>query len=138
MAAAPIYPGSIKTPLAAVTTANTTAAWADVWAPSTSNGGKLEALMAAQDSTSIMTLQWAISTGGTAYIIGETPIPASAGTDGTTKSYDVLNVTDIPGIRTDGVNRYFMLAAGYKLQVRPRAAIAAGKTLYIAGQAGDF
>ena len=42
------------------------------------------------------------------------------------------------GVRSDGLNRYFMLEAGSKLQVRLRAPLDAGKTLYVVGQAADF
>lgn len=139
MAAAPIYPGTIKTPLATLTTVNTTATFYDVWTPSTSAGGKLESLTVTQDSTQTSrTLTWAVSTGGASYPIGQTVVTSGAGTDGTAKAMDVFNQTELPWMRSDGVNRYMMLQAGYKLQVRPSTAVDAGKTLYIVGHGADF
>lgn len=139
MAANPIYPGTIKTPALALTTANTTAAFADFWTPSTSAGGKLESIAVTQDSTDTIGLDWAISTGGTAYPIGaSTAISSGAGTDGTIAANNALNVTTFPWLRNDGVNGYFLLQAGWKLQARLRAPLDAGKTMYITGQAGDF
>lgn len=140
MAAAPIYPGTIKTPALALTTANTTAAFADFWTPSTSAGGKLESISIAQDGTTgLGGIDWAVSTGGAAYVIGNTTaITSGAGTDGATASMDILNATTFPWIRSDGVNRYFLLGAGWKLQARLRSPLAAGKTVYVTGQAGDF
>lgn len=139
MAASPIYPGTIKTPALAFTTANTTSAYSDFWTPSTSAGGKLESIAITQDSTDTIGLDWAISTGGTAYPIGvSTAISSGAGTDGTIAAADGLNATTFPWVRSDGVNRYFLLGAGWKLQVKLRAPLDAGKTMYITGQAGDF
>ena len=140
MASAPIYPGSIKTPLLALTTANTTSAFSDFWTPSTSAGGKLEAISIAQSgSTLLLGLDWAVSTGGTAYVIGATTaVSSGAGTDGATAAHDGLNTTTFPWVRSDGINRYMMLGAGYKLQVRLRSPLAAGNTVYLQGQAGDF
>jgi hypothetical protein len=138
MAASPIYVGTLKTPVVTLTTAHSTASFVDVWTPSTGSGGKLESICITQDSTAGRTLQWAVSTGSASYLIGETAITSGAGTDGATKATDALNATDFPWIRSDGVNRYFMLQGGYKLQVRPRTALDAGKVLNIVGQGGDF
>lgn len=140
MAAAPIYPGTLKTPLLALTTANTTAAFADFWTPSTSAGGKLESISIAQSgSTLLLGVDWAISTGGTAYPIGATTgVTSGAGTDGTNAALDALNTAAFPWARSDGVNRYMLLGAGYKLQARLRSPLSAGNTLYLTGQAGDF
>lgn len=139
MAANPIYVGTIKTPALALTTANTTAAFSDFWTPSTSAGGKLESIAVTQDSTDTIGLDWAISTGGTAYPIGATTaVTSGAGTDGTGAAIDGLSATSFPWARSDGVNRYFLLQAGWKLQVRLRAPLDAGKTMYVTGQAGDF
>lgn len=138
MAAAPIFPGTIKTPALALTTANTTAAFADFWTPST-GGGKLESISIAQDGSSSVLLDWAVSTGGTSYPIGGTTlITSGAGTDGVTGALDALNTSAFPWARSDGVNRYFLLATGWKLQARLRGQLAAGKTVYITGQAGEF
>lgn len=140
MAAAPIYPGSLKTPLLALTTANTTAAYADFWTPSTSAGGKLESISIAQSgSTLLLGIDWAVSTGGASYPVGATTaVTSGAGTDGATASQDGLSTGTFPWARSDGINRYMMLGAGYKLQARLRSPLSAGNSLYLTGQAGDF
>jgi len=139
MASAPIYPGTIKSPTLALTTANTTAAFTDFWTPSTSAGGKLESIGVSQDSTDTIGLDWAISTGGASYPIGcTTAISSGAGTDGTIAAVDALSTASFPFARSDGINRYLLLGAGYKLQVRLRAPLDAGKTMYLYGQGGDF
>lgn len=139
MAANPIYPGSIKTPKLALTTANTTAAFADFWTPSTSAGGKIESISITQDSTDTIGLAWAVSTGGASYPLGvTTAVTAGAGTDGTVAAIDGLSTATFPWARSDGVNRYFLLEAGWKLQARLQAPLDAGKTMYLVGQAADF
>jgi len=136
MSANPTFFGMLKNPAATIVNADGTSFVTVMTAGS--SGSKLESLIASNGDSAVTTvLQLAITIGGVDYIIGEVSVPLGAGTNGTTKSVDLLNTSDIPGLRSDGVNTYLYLAASSVLKVKAKVAIAGANKMYLLGQGGD-
>lgn len=81
------------------------------------NGAMLGSLRAASSDTAAQTLQFARNLGGVDYVIGESQVPAGAGTNGTTAWKDLLSDINLGNAMT--------LAPGEKLRVRAKTAITA-------------
>ncbi len=136
MAANPIFFTTVRNPAVQLSNANGTA-FVSVMVGGTS-GSKLESLIATNGDAAVDTvLQLAITISSVDYIIGEVSVPQGAGTNGSTPSVDLLNETSIPGLRSDGVNRYLYLASGSTLKVKAKVAIAGVYKMHVIGQAGD-
>ena len=86
-------------------------------------GVMLGRLRAASDDTAAVTLQFARNVGGTDFVIGESQVPAGAGTNGATAWKDILADVNLGLPMT--------LAPGEKLRVKAKAAVTAGKKLDI-------
>jgi len=136
MAASPIFIGSIKNGQTTVVNADSTNNKTLVTAGS--SGSKVETISVTSDDTSARVFQIIETISSVDYILGEVNVPAGAGTDGTTKAVDVLNLTDLPWLRTDGSNRYLFLASGSVLKVKAKVAVTTAKTVYFVAQYGDY
>jgi len=97
---------------------------------SPATGCRMGVIRAASDDTVAVTLQFKRTIGGTDYVLGEVQIPAGAGTNGTTGWVDVLASLnlDLP------IN----LPAGSKIRVAAKTAVAAGKTIDLVAEGGQF
>lgn len=136
MANAPVFPGVVKTAAADIDSTDSTTAVTLISAGS--SGAKVESISATSTDTVSITVQIVASVASVDYTLGEVAIPAGAGTNGSTKAVDVLNVTDLPWLRSDGVNRYILLGSGVSLKIKPKTAVTAGKVMHVFAQAGDF
>ena len=136
MAQAPIFPGTVKTPGARIQNSDGTSA-VTVMTAGTS-GAKIESIAATNTDTVPIILQIVATISAVDYTLGEVSIPAGAGTDGTTKAVDLLNVTALPWVRNDGVNAYMLLEAGAILKAKAKTAVTAGKVIHLFAQGGDF
>lgn len=101
-------------------------------------GGKLESISCTSDDTSAVVFQLGVTISAVDYILGEVNIPVGSGTNGTAESVDVLNSTDFPWLRNDGVNNYMLAASGAVLYLRAKTAITASKTVQFFSQGGNF
>lgn len=136
MGTQPIFPATVKNGVVSFVNSDGTNL-KQVYAAGT-NGSKVESLAAASSDTVAAVLQFTITVGGTDCIVGEASIPAGAGTDGLTKAVDVLSLSNLPWLRTDGNNRYLYLAKGSTLKAKAKTTVTAGKTVYLFAQAGDY
>ena len=72
----------------------------------------------------------------THFALGSVTIPAGAGTDGgTTPAVSLLNPTDLPWLRDDGM---LPIGYGWILSAAPHAAITSGKVVHITILAGEY
>ena len=137
MATQPQFPGSVKTSAVEIENADGTS-FKTLFTAGAS-GSRIESISATNsDSGTAYVLQLAVQSGTIDYVIGEVNVPAGAGTDGSTKAVDVLNQTDLPWLRDDGVRPYLYLANGDVLRVRVKAAVSSGQKVQLFAQAGDF
>lgn len=136
MATAPIFPGAVKTPAAQIQNADGTNAVTLMTAGA--SGAKIESIAATSTDTSPVTVQVIATISAVDYTLGEVAIPAGSGTNGTAKAVDLLNVSDLPWARSDGVNRYLLLGSGVVLKLKAKTAVTAGKVLQFMAQGGDF
>jgi hypothetical protein len=136
MSANPNYPSTPKNPVAQIQNSDATAFVTLYTAPAT--GAKIEGLSITSDDTADVVLQLAVTISAVDYVIGEITIPDGSGTNGTDKAVNGLNVTNLPWLPTDGVNRYLHLASGSALRVRANTTVTAGKKVQLVAQAGDY
>lgn len=101
-------------------------------------GTRLKSLIVTSDDTVQRTLQLVKSVGGVDYILGEVDIPIGAGTDGATNAVDFFAGTRLRGLQTDGISKWLDIASGTTLSLQSKVAVTAAKTIYIAGEGGDF
>jgi len=86
-------------------------------APSGGSGVMCGRLRAASTDVSAVTLQFARNLAGTDYVLGESQVPAGAGTNGTAVWKDILADLNLGNAMT--------LAPGEKLRVRAKTAVTA-------------
>jgi hypothetical protein len=136
MSANPIFVGAIKTPVNRLQNSDGTTSITLI--TGATNGTKVESIAVTSDDTTDRVLQFSISVSGTDYIIGEVTASIGAGTNGTVKAINALNVTDLPWVRNDGINPYLYLESGAILKVKSKVAVTAAKFINIFTQAGDI
>lgn len=136
MANAPVFPGTVQTPAARIQNSDGTNAVTLMTAGA--SGAKVESIAATSTETVAVVVQLIATISSVDYTLGEVSIPAGSGTNGSAKAVDLLNVTDMPWVRSDGVNRYLLLGSGVALKVKAKTTLTAGKVLHFLGQAGDF
>jgi len=137
MATQPQFPGTIKSAAVQIASADGTN-FKDLFTAGAS-GSKVESISACNtDAANAYVIQFAVNVGGTDYVIGEVNVPAGAGTNGTTKAVNVVNQTDLPWVKDDGVRTYIYLANGDKLRVRSKTTLSGSNTVDLFVQAGDF
>jgi len=101
-------------------------------------GTRLKTLIVCSDDTSQRTLQLVKTVAAVDYILGEVDIPVGAGTDGATAAVDFFAGTRLKGLQTDGISKWIDVASGTTLSLQAKVAVTAAKTIYIAGEGGDF
>lgn len=132
----PTHPQTVITPAVQILPADTTVKKTLCTAAAT--GTKIESISCTSDDTSAVVFQLGVTIAAVDYILGEVNIPIGSGTNGTAESVDVLNSTDFPWIRNDGVNNYILLATGAVLYVRAKTSVTAGKVVQFFAQGGNF
>lgn len=133
----PIFPGTVKNYAARIQNSDGTTAVTLISGPT--NGCKVESISACSDDTAAVVVQLIATISAVDYILGEVTIPIAAGTNGSTKAVNVLNVTDLPWLRSDEAGRpYLYIANGTTLKIRPKTTVTAAKFLQFLAQAGDF
>jgi len=101
-----------------------------------SDGAIIENISAHSDDTSAVIVQLAVNDGTTSFPLGEITVAIGAGTDGgTTPAVNLFDATKLGCLRTDGS---LMLAAGAILEVNPKSAVTATKTLTLFPIGSDF
>ena len=101
-------------------------------------GTRVKTIQITSDDTSPRVLQFAVTIGGVDYVLGEVSIPAGSGTDDASNSVNGLNSTKMPGLQTDGINRWIDIANGSDLKVKAKTAVTAAKSIYLFTECGDF
>jgi hypothetical protein len=99
------------------------------------DGTKVIRINAVSDDTATVNMQVFIHDGSAAYLLGTAAVATLAGTNGTTASKNLLDPALVWGVDRDGE---LLIPAGYKVQVAPKAAVTAGKTVTVIGLAGDY
>lgn len=99
------------------------------------NGGKCTAINVCSDDTATVEMQVFYHNGTTAILLGTVDIPTLAGVDGVTPSKNLLDALLVPGLDQDGE---LFLPTGHKLQVAPKAAVTAAKTVSVVGLGYDY
>jgi hypothetical protein len=99
------------------------------------DGGKVFAINVTSDDTATVEMQVLIHDGTTAFLLGTVDVPTLAGTDGSTPAKNLLDPTLVAGLDSDGE---LFVPTGYKLQVRPKAAVTATKTVTVIGHGGQY
>lgn len=103
-----------------------------------SAGTRLKSLVVSSDDTSSRTLQLVKTVSSVDYLMGEIDIPAGSGTDGTNPPVDVFAGARVKGLQTDGISKWIDVANGTTFSVQAKVAVTAAKTIYVAGEGGDF
>lgn len=132
----PLFPQTLVNPVCQVVAADTTVK--KTLCTAGASGTKIESISATSDDTSAVVFQLGVTISSVDYILGEVNVPIGSGTNGTAEAVDVLNSTDFPWIRNDGVNNYLLLAAGSVLYVRAKTAVTAAKTIQFFAQGGNY
>ena len=136
MAASAIYPGALKSPVTRLQNSDSTN-FVQILAAAVL-GTKVETICGTTDDTTAVILQLCVTNGGIDYVIGEVTLPIGSGTNGVAKAVNLLNTTDFPWLRNDGINNYLWLENGYALKVKAKTAITAGKFVYLYTQSGEY
>lgn len=129
----PVFPELITTD--AVQIANADGTNAKALSTPGANGRNLTAVIATSTDTAAAVLNLSILKGGVTYPIGQTSVPAGAGTNGAAKAVNLLNAVDAPYLRPDGS---LDLANGAVLQVAANLAVTAAKTVSVVAFGGDY
>lgn len=128
--ATPIFPQTIKTPVAQILNATGTGVVA-VKAGGT-NGTKVLALLAFSSDTSARDIVLSLLVGATTYNIVTISIPANSGNTDVIPCVDLLRHVQFPGLCYDECgNKYFMLDANTTLQVNAAVTITSGKQINV-------
>ena len=101
-------------------------------------GTRLKSLIITSDDTASKVLQLVKTVSAIDYIMGEVDIPIGAGTDGATAAVDFFAGTRLKGLQTDGISKWVDVASGTTLSLQAKVAVTAAKTIYVAGEGGDF
>lgn len=101
------------------------------------NGSRVDAgFITNSDASNAYVAVIAVRVGSTDFPIGEVPVAAGAGTNGTTKAVSLLNTTDLPGLtNTDGV---LYLGASCELRVKAKTLVSGANTLTFVATGGDY
>lgn len=88
------------------------------------------------DAASAYVVQVAIRSGSADYVIGEVPVPAGAGTNGTAKAVSLLDAAHLPALA--GTLGTLYLGAGAELRVRAKTVVAGANALHLVAHGGDY
>lgn len=136
MSATPAFFSTIKDAVLKLANATGTAAQ-DLVAGST-NGLRIKSLIATSTDTSARVLQIIKTVGAVEHVIGEVNVPITAGTDGATPAVNLLDATAMPGLQSDGVQRFIDVANGTTLQIKPKVAVTAGLAINVVAEYGEL
>lgn len=136
MAANPIFISNLKNGVVTIVNADGTSLKTLLTAGSA--GSRVKSLSITSDDSVDRVVQLWLTTGATDYLLGEATIVDGAGSNGTDKSYNLLNAADLPFLQSDGANRFLDLAASAVLKLKSKTAVTAAKTLYAFAEYGDI
>ena len=121
-------------------TAYTTASSTATHVTGSSSGTKVSSLTAHSNSTSAHVFIVGMSTGGASFYIGAVSIPASAGSDGTTPSVNLLSPAIIPGLPLDanGAPYLNIPSTSHALTLTASATINTGKQVTFTSMYGNY
>lgn len=88
------------------------------------------------DGSNAYVVQVAVQVGSTDFVLGEVTVPAGSGTNGSAKSVNMLNSTDIPALAST-LNVLF-LESGAVLRVKSKTAVNGANTLHFVATGGDY
>ena len=135
MAATANFVATVRTPVVSIANADGTT-FKSFFAAG-SGGSRLDACsITNSDASNAHVLQVAVQVSGVDYEIGEVPVPAGSGTNGSAKAVNLLNATDLPQL-SNTLNVAF-LASGATLRVRCKTAVAGVNTVRVVGFGGDY
>lgn len=136
MSANPAFIGNLKDAVARLQNSDGTSFVTLLSGPT--SGGRIKSLHITTDDTSAVTLQFAKTVGGVDYVLGEIPVPAGSGTNGSSVAVNGLDSTKMPALQSDGVNRFLDIANGTTLKVKAKVAITAAKFVYVSAEYGEI
>ena len=99
------------------------------------NGSRLAAISAVTTDTSANLVKLYAYDGSTAYQIGDITVAAASGTDGSTASVNLLSLSMLPFLNSDGS---ITLPSGWKIQAGVTTAVTAAKTLTLVALGADY
>jgi hypothetical protein len=99
------------------------------------DGSVLQHLNAVSDDTATVEMEVYVDDGTTAYLLGTIDVVTLSGTDGTNPAVDLMSPSLIPGLGPDGE---LFLKTGYTVEVAPKAAVTAAKTVTIVAIGIDY
>jgi hypothetical protein len=129
----PIFPKVPRVDVVQFVNADGTTAKALV-TPST-DGTRIANAVVTSDDTAAVTLVLSILKSAVTYKIGECVVPIGAGTNGTTAAKALFDSVQTPYLEPDGS---LALPSGAVLQVAPKVAVTATKTLSVVTFGGDY
>jgi hypothetical protein len=136
MAANPLFIANVKNAVAQIQNADGTNLVSLVTPGAT--GSRVHSINCASDDTVARVIQLWATISAVDYLLGEVNIPIGAGSDGATKPVKVLNQTDFPFLRSDGVNVFLDVMNGATLKVKSKTVVTAGKKLQFFAEYGDI
>lgn len=100
------------------------------------DGVRLNSVVITSNDSIGQLLEFSLTGYYTTYVLGQVKIPALSGADGSAAVPSVaLKASNFPAINNDG---YLFIRAGYKLMVRVKTVLVAGKQIDIVGFGGEY
>lgn len=135
--ATPIFPQTIRNPVAQILPADTTTLKALV--AGGVGGTKVESINVSSTDTSARDLALWMTVSAVNYLIGTVSIPINAGNTNAIPAVSLLDSAQIPSMRTDNNgNKYIYVASGATLSISTLTTVTAAKAIQAVAQAGDF
>lgn len=135
MAANPIFVSGPRTVVASIANADSTT-FKDLFAAGSSGSRVDLCSIANSDASNAYTVQVAIRMGSTDYVLGEVAVPAGSGTNGSAKSVNLLDDTNIPALAN--TLEVLFLESGATLRVKSKTAVSGSNTLQFIATGGDY
>jgi hypothetical protein len=137
MAAAPIFIGAIKSPMAQILPGDAQTL-VTLWTPG-SAGSKINAIGIASTDTAARDIQLYVTKGGVDYLLCTIAIPINSGNVNNVPAVDPLAHANAPWIRTDENGaKYLLLESGAVLKAKALTTVTAAKAIQFAMSGGDF
>ena len=99
------------------------------------NGALVDSVAVVSDDTADAVINILVNDGSTSYPVGQVNVLTGAGRNGTTPGQNLLNLTDIPALQTNGG---LSLGPNAVLKVAANSAVTATKTVTFTAFGGDY
>lgn len=137
MASAPIFLGSVKSPMAQILPADASNL-ITLWTPGAS-GSKITAIGVSSTDTADRDIALYVTKSAVDYLLGTVKIPLSSGNTNAIPAVDLLNSSQLPWVRTDPDGaKYLQLESGAVLKAKALTTVTAAKAIQFAMHGGDF